>query len=300
MDGFGFQCCLLVRWNPCLCNLRLTKNCVAYCPAYFAPVLTFIAFVIQARSGGSGSLDTNTAFTSLSIITLVTQPAAQLISAIPNAIACIGCFERIQKYLLAANRTDQRKILDSSDRTDCSSRSSISKDGIALPDISNKTGIPSVTNPSAAVSIKQLSVRPAPKADIAIQDISIDFNFGTLNVVTGPVGSGKTTMMRAIIGELPFDSGNVTVSSIAMSYCPQTPWIINASIRQSICGLDGGDAKDEEWYDTVLHSCALGEDIMQFPQGDESFVGNRGLTLSGGQRQRLASTPIFNNIDNMT
>lgn len=274
--------------------LRLTRHCIAYCPSYFSPVLIFIAFVIQARASGSGSLNTNTAFTSLSIITLVTQPAAQLIAAIPNTIACLGCFERIQKYLLTANRIDQRKILDSSDRSDHSSFNSISKDGIALLDIPNQNGTPSFTKSLVAVSLNELSVRPAPNADVAIHNVSVDFNFDTFNVVTGPVGSGKTTMIRAIMGELPFESGNVTVSSVAISYCPPTPWIINATIKQSICGLDEENAKDEEWYHNVLHACALDEDIMQFPQGDESIVGNRGLTLSGGQRQRLASSPISN------
>lgn len=212
-----------------------------------------------------------------------------LIGAIPNTIACVGCFERIQKYLLASDRKDQRQVLESPDRSDHSSLDSISKDGIALYDMQPKPRLPSDIGPSVAVSLHQLSVRPAPEAEIAIQDISIDFEFGTLNVVTGPVGSGKTTMMRAILGELPYDNGSVTVSSTAMAYCPQSPWIINASVRQSICGLEREKAGDEEWYQTVVHACALDEDIVQFPQGDESIVGNRGLTLSGGQRQRLAS-----------
>ncbi|EED18831.1 multidrug resistance protein, putative [Talaromyces stipitatus ATCC 10500] len=266
----------------------LSTNVASYCPAYFAPVLTFIAFVIRARVSGSGSLDTNTAFMSLSIITLVTQPAAMLIGAIPNTIACVGCFERIQRYLLASDRQDQRQVLDPPDPSDHSSASSISKDGIALHDMGSNAALRSVVNPSVAVSLRQLSVRPAPGAKIAIRDINVDIEYRTLNVVTGPVGSGKTTMMRAILGELQYDSGSVIVSSTAMSYCPQSPWITNASIKQSICGLGSDTKRDEKWYQTVMHACALDEDIAHFPQGDDSIVGNRGLTLSGGQRQRLA------------
>ncbi|KAH8799341.1 putative multidrug resistance protein [Xylogone sp. PMI_703] len=267
--------------------MNVNTNVVSNCPLIFAPVLTFIAFVIRAKISGSSSLTTNKAFTALSIITLVTQPAAQLISAIPNTFACLGCFERIQKYLLSPKRNDQRQILEPPNRSDYSSLSSISKDDIAFQDLQTKTPFRSDTS-IVAVSLRQLSVRPAPEAEIAIQDISLHFNIGTLNMVTGPVGSGKSTMMRAILGELPYDSGAVIVSSVSMSYCSQTPWLLNASIKQIIRGLDWGSATNEEWYQTVLHACALDQDIVQFPQGDESIIGNRGLTLSGGQKQRLA------------
>jgi ATP-binding cassette subfamily C (CFTR/MRP) protein 1 len=221
----------------------------------------------------------------------VTQPAAQLIAAIPTTVACVGCFERIQKYLLSPDRADQRRLLNASASSDHSSLNSAIKEDITLQELPSTIDRNSDT-PPLAISLRQLSVRPAPTAKLAIHDVSVDFVAGSLNMVTGPVGSGKSTLMRAILSELSYDSGSVAVSTTAMSYCSQTPWLLNASIRQIICGLDRNDSSDEKWYDTVLHACALDEDILQFPQGDESVIGNRGLTLSGGQKQRLVSMHI--------
>lgn len=186
-------------------------------------------------------------------------------------------------------------MLDQSAPSDHPTLSSASKEDITLRDLPSTTDLGSNT-PSLAISLRKLSVRPAPTAELAIHDVSVDFNTGALNMVTGPVGSGKSTMMRAILGELPYDSGSVTVSTGAISYCSQTSWLLNASIRQIIRGLDWDDASDEKWYNTVLHACALDEDILQFPQGDESIIGNRGLTLSGGQKQRLVSISSSNSL----
>ena len=73
-----------------------------------------------------------------------------------------------------------------------------------------------------------------------------------------------------------------------MSYCSQSPWLLNTSIQQSITGLTEQSAVDEQWYRSVITACALDEDISYFPNGDQSVIGSRGFTLSGGQKQRLA------------
>src|SRR6266702_4697269 len=79
-----------------------------YTPAIFAPVLTFVAFEIKARVQGSSSLSTNQALTSLATVTLLTNPASTLLTAIPETGAAIGCFERIQKFLVAPPWEDKR------------------------------------------------------------------------------------------------------------------------------------------------------------------------------------------------
>jgi ATP-binding cassette subfamily C (CFTR/MRP) protein 1 len=245
-----------------------------------------VSFVIQANVSGTNQLTTNKAFTSLSIITLITLPAAQLISAIPNTVACLGCFERIQKYLVTPSRVDQRAVLKPKAGSSDGSSLGVSREDIPLGHLQTEDDYQPDTN-GLAISLRKLSVRAAKTAELAIRDVSVDFEMGTVNLVTGPVGCGKSTMMRAILGELLYESGSVTVSSTEMSYCSQTPWLLNASIQQIIRGPDSNCTVDEEWYQTVLYACALNEDVLQFPRGDESIIGNRGLTLSGGQKQRL-------------
>jgi ATP-binding cassette, subfamily C (CFTR/MRP), member 1 len=94
--------------------------------------------------------------------------------------------------------------------------------------------------------------------------------------------------MRAILGELPFDNGGISVSSTNMAYCSQTPWILNTTIQQNICGLKACAPINEEWYQSVLYACALDQDLLQLIDGDRSVPGSRGITLSGGQKQRVA------------
>lgn len=74
-----------------------------------------------------------------------------------------------------------------------------------------------------------------------------------------------------------------------MAYCAQTPWLVNESILKNICGLTELSLINEAWYDSVIHACALDEDIKLLPEGDRTIIGSRGLTLSGGQKQRLVS-----------
>ena len=74
-----------------------------------------------------------------------------------------------------------------------------------------------------------------------------------------------------------------------MSFCVQTPWLMNATIRDNIAGLRSEDSVDDAWYARALYTCCLEEDIAQFPERDQLVVGSGGIRLSGGQRQRIVS-----------
>ena len=248
--------------------------------------MTFIAFAIQAKLRGSDSLSTNQAFTSLAIIFLVSSPASLLLSAIPVCAASMGCFDRIQKFLLAPTWADQRRFLNK--------RAGAALETLRIPKPSIDAGIelqhmqPSQSAPDGlVVLLDRITLRPSPTSDPVLQSFSLDLKVATTTLVVGPVGCGKTVLMKAILGELPCESGDIFVSSKSMAYCSQTPWLLNTGVQQSICGLTLGSAVDEEWYRRVLHACALDQDLSQLPDGDQSVIGSRGLTLSGGQKQRL-------------
>jgi ATP-binding cassette, subfamily C (CFTR/MRP), member 1 len=105
-------------------------------------------------------------------------------------------------------------------------------------------------------------------------------------MVAGPVGSGKTTLANAILGEVPFVAGSISVSSTRIGYCQQSPWLPSGTIKEVICGFL---REDPGWYEQVVRLCCLHEDILSFPKGDQTMIGSRGLNLSGGQRQRVVS-----------
>jgi ATP-binding cassette, subfamily C (CFTR/MRP), member 1 len=258
--------------------------------------LAFVIYVIQAKISGSNTLSTNQAFTSLAIITSMTGPAAMLAASIPESAACLGCFERIQKFLVAASWKDSRTSTDQSrgreDRVPNSNGGSDIELHCVQTDQSKSIAHATVgpqAHPESAIIITNLTARPSLVSSPALVKVDIRLRLSTINVLTGPIGSGKSTLLRAILGELPLDSGSIFVSSKNMAYCAQTPWILNIPIQKSVSGLTRGQAIQEEWYSKVMYACALDKDMLQLADGDQSIPGSRGLTLSGGQKQRVVS-----------
>ncbi|KAJ2083461.1 hypothetical protein H4R24_000841, partial [Coemansia sp. RSA 988] len=114
--------------------------------------------------------------------------------------------------------------------------------------------------------------------------INLEIKHKSLVIVIGPVGSGKSSLASALAGEMRCVSGSVSLGG-SLSYAPQTPWVMNASIRANI--VFGKDF-DAEKYADVIEACSLEADIAALPAGDQTIVGERGVTLSGGQKQRIS------------
>ncbi|BGP17739.1 hypothetical protein JCM10213v2_005781 [Rhodosporidiobolus nylandii] len=117
-----------------------------------------------------------------------------------------------------------------------------------------------------------------------LKEVDIEFPEGRLTVVSGPTGSGKTSLLLGLLGELEVVSGSVELPS-SVSFAAQHPWLESRSVRDNI--LFGFPA-DGKRYRAVLKACALEPDLAILPQGDNTHVGERGVSLSGGQRARLA------------
>ena len=121
----------------------------------------------------------------------------------------------------------------------------------------------------------------------ALRDFNVNIPKNKLTCVVGPVGSGKTSLLNAILGELKLVSGSVSVNLTPgpIAYCPQTPFLMHMSIRDNILF---GSEYDEERYNRVLEVSQLLVDLRHLVEGDLTVVGERGITLSGGQRSRVA------------
>jgi ABC-type bacteriocin/lantibiotic exporter with double-glycine peptidase domain len=104
---------------------------------------------------------------------------------------------------------------------------------------------------------------------------------GTLTIVTGKVGSGKSVLLKGLLGEL-HTSRYIKRPTTAVAYCAETAWLTNSTIQQNILGPS---PLDERWYETVIGACALDHDLAQMEGGDQSIVGSKGLSLCGGQKQ---------------
>jgi ABC-type multidrug transport system fused ATPase/permease subunit len=106
---------------------------------------------------------------------------------------------------------------------------------------------------------------------------------GKLVAIVGPVGTGKTSLLEGLIGEMRRTAGTVTFGG-SVGYCPQSAWIQNATIRQNI--TFGRAFEDARYWAAVRASC-LEPDLDMLPHGDLTEVGEKGISLSGGQKQRL-------------
>ncbi|CAL4094228.1 unnamed protein product, partial [Meganyctiphanes norvegica] len=116
-----------------------------------------------------------------------------------------------------------------------------------------------------------------------LTNVSCSVKAGELLAVIGPVGSGKGSLLNAILGELPVSLGNITVRG-KIAYASQEPWVFSGTLKQNIIF---GQPFNEKKYHEVIRVCALERDLDQLPLGDKTLVGERGVSLSGGQKARV-------------
>ena len=114
-----------------------------------------------------------------------------------------------------------------------------------------------------------------------VDEFNLSMSKGEVLAVCGPVGSGKSTMIDGIINEVPSLPGSVVTKRGKTAYVPQTPFIMNTTLRENILF---GLPFEQELYDRVIHGCCLLTDIEQLGEAkDLTEIGERGVTLSGGK-----------------
>jgi ATP-binding cassette subfamily C (CFTR/MRP) protein 1 len=217
-------------------------------------------------------------FTSLSLLSLLTQPLSQTFQRIPEFLAAIGCFQRIQAFLETETKSDHRLMISPPTDPEVSQGLEVDGNNIELQPLR-----------PADVGADSVIVRNGTfgwnsSDEPVLRDISFSIKASKLTMIIGPVACGKSTLLKALLGETPSSQGFIYVSTTKVAFCDQTPWIINGSIQKNILGFSMFDGP---WYSSVLHGCGLEEDLATFPMGDQSLVGSKGITLSGGQKQRL-------------
>ncbi|KAF4123187.1 ABC-type bacteriocin/lantibiotic exporter [Geosmithia morbida] len=117
-----------------------------------------------------------------------------------------------------------------------------------------------------------------------LEDIDFTAYKGELSCIVGSVGAGKSSLLQSLIGDLFKEKGTVEVRG-TISYASQQTWILNASVKENIVF---GYRYDSEFYERTVEACALLDDFAQLPDGDETIVGERGISLSGGQKARVS------------
>nr|RBQ89434.1 hypothetical protein FVER53263_06049 [Fusarium verticillioides] len=241
---------------------------LGFTPMLISPPLT-LAFT-------RASLDTSKVFTSLAFLMLLTNPLSQIFTSIPELVSGIACIGRIQAFLECETRHDFRQVL--SDR----------KKNLSFTKIEAGMGSSEIKTTSDSTMISIKSGNFGWKEDVfVLQDINARIKKSSLTMVVGPVGSGKSTFCRTLLGEIPLSQGSVVLSMRypRIGFCDQTAFLWNGSIRDNILGFS---LYSEKRYNSVVQATALSVDFAKLAQGDQTNVGSNGITLSGGQKQRVS------------
>lgn len=228
----------------------------------FSPILvscaTFGVFVLIEKDR---TLSTDIVFPSLALFNLLSFPLAVIPQVISNVVEAQVSLERLHKFLHG---------------------SEIQADAVTHLPAAQKAG-------DEAVSIKNGTfLWSKPKGDkdqkVSLSGIELHAKKGELDCIVGKVGSGKSSIIQAILGDLHRLEGEIKVHG-SIAYVAQVPWIVNATIQENILF---GHTYDPEFYQHVIKACALTVDLGIFAKGDQTLVGEKGISLSGGQKARLS------------
>ncbi|KAK4071878.1 hypothetical protein Trihar35433_3942 [Trichoderma harzianum] len=233
-------------------KLLIWRIVLSQSPTDLAPIATFTLYVVIALIRKDNSLLAAQAFTSLSLVALLTTPVLTLIQSIP---AVIQYSQVNSTESFGGPFVDLEKVsIGSYPHED-------------LVEFHNQNfGWKDVKNP-------------------VLRDINLSIKHEAFTAIVGPVGSGKSTLLESILGESLATEGSAKRNFAAIGYCSQAPWLQSHTVRENIIGNMNFD---KDWYKTVIWACGIEEDLSRLAQGDKTPVGSNGLNLSGGQKQRIS------------
>ncbi|KAF8915697.1 multidrug resistance-associated ABC transporter [Mucidula mucida] len=125
---------------------------------------------------------------------------------------------------------------------------------------------------------------PVEEKPFELRDLHLAVPKGSFVAIVGRVGSGKSSILQALIGEMRRLDGQVVFGG-SVSYVPQAPWIRNTTLRENVMF---GQPLDVDKLDEVIQACCLEHDIEMLPHGDMTEIGEKGINLSGGQKARVS------------
>uniref|UniRef100_A0AAR2JWE9 ABC-type glutathione-S-conjugate transporter n=1 Tax=Pygocentrus nattereri TaxID=42514 RepID=A0AAR2JWE9_PYGNA len=233
----------------------LRKSQILYSISIHAtPRIAFAMFGVYVLIDDKNVLDAQKVFVSMALINILKTPLSQLPFAMSTTMQAVVSLKRLGKFLC-----QEELKPDNVSREPCK----LDDDGVVVENGTfswSKDGAP------------------------CLKRINFQVPRGALVAVVGHVGSGKSSLLSAMLGETERRSGSVSIKG-SVAYVPQQAWIQNATLQDNILF---GREKRKSWYQRVLEACALLPDLEILPAGDATEIGEKGLNLSGGQKQRVS------------
>lgn len=231
-------------------------------------LVALFSFGTYVLSSPSHQLTPQIAFVSLALFNQLRSPMTMIALLINQAVQAVVSNKRLKEFLVAEELDP--KCIDRSENMERSHN---------------------------AVRVENLtSTWEAEDSEVqnTLQDIDMTAPRNSLIAVVGKVGSGKSSLLQALLGEMGKLKGRIGVNG-RIAYVPQQPWIQNMTLRDNITF---GRPFDRKRYDQVLYACALKADIKILPAGDRTEIGEKGINLSGGQKARVSlARAVYQNLD---
>ncbi|NXC54100.1 MRP1 protein, partial [Aleadryas rufinucha] len=273
----GIKILKLYAWEPAYQRkvMRIREHEVdvlkssGYLTTYSMLTLTCIPFMVSLATFGvffyldkENVLTATKVFTSISLFNILRQPLFDLPSVISAVAQTKVSLSRLEDFLFAED-------LNPEDVT------------------TNYSG-------NHAVGFIGASFRWEKNGLPILKNLSVSIPEGSLVAVVGQVGSGKSSFLSAVLGEMEKLEGTVQRRG-SVAYVSQQAWIQNDSLQENILF---GSSLNRPYYELVLESCALLPDLEQLPNGDQTEIGERGVNISGGQKQRVSlARAVYSNAD---
>ncbi|KIJ46424.1 hypothetical protein M422DRAFT_165131 [Sphaerobolus stellatus SS14] len=260
--------------------IRAANNAAASSLPTLAAVLSFVVYSLTGHP-----IEAAVIFSSLTLFQLLRLPLMFLPLAASSSADAWNAIGRLEDVFTAELLTETRVINHSLPSAVEVDHADFTWDGVPPEEVSEKKGKKrggdkrGGKNPGPVEAPKLID----PENAFKLKDVNLTIPRGTLCAIVGPVGSGKSSLLQGLIGEMRREKGNVTFGG-SVGYCQQSAWIQNATIRENICF--GRPFEETRYWNAVRDSC-LGQDLDMLPHGDQTEVGEKGISLSGGQKQRL-------------
>ena len=250
---------------------------------------TFISLITLSATGKQ--LDTYITFVTLALIGTIRATVASNISQGMNTLAdFIAALNRIQGTLEMQNEVTHKYLHEAFAKSETNRKGYSTTQ--SYEHYSNTGNYQPQDN---AVLLQNVICSWAGSWNkLTLKSLSLSVHQGDLIFIVGPVGCGKTSLLHAILQEIPLLTGKITRQG-RITWAGQKPWILSGTIRDNILF---GEAFDQERYQRTLEVCDLYKDLQRFPDGDVTRVGERGVVLSGGQRARVElARAVYSNAD---
>ncbi|KAL1852204.1 ATP-binding cassette transporter yor1 [Paecilomyces lecythidis] len=270
-----------------LLAIRNAIQCVSMSLPTFASMLSFITYALSNHSLTAAPI-----FSSLALFNSLRMPLNLLPLVIGQVTDAWTAFARIQEFLLAEEQKEDIKWDKSMPNAIEVKNASFTWERVPSSDGDSRRSTPSkqvskVAEKEQPAEIEKGADDSASEetvvAPFQLTDLTFSAGRNELLAVIGTVGCGKTSLLSALAGDMRMTGGEMKLGA-SRAFCPQYAWIQNTTVKNNILF---GKGYDREWYSRVIDACAMRSDIEMFSAGDQTEIGERGITVSGGQKQRL-------------